>query len=1019
MKKIKSNYHYKPVACALLVLWGASATTAPVQAGPAEVTGITQQSRAVQGKVVDAQDEPLIGVSIVAVGTQTGTATDVDGAWQLALPAGCTRLKFSYVGYKDEVVEIKGQSILNITLQENTEALDEVVVVGYGTQKKSDLTGAIASVSTEQLVRGGNVNAIGAMQGTVPGVSIQRNNNKPGGSYDMKIRGLSSISGSSAPLVVIDGVPGASLENINPDDIEKIDILKDASATAIYGSRGTNGVIIVSTKRGKDGKPVISYNGYVGFRTYTHKPDMMSGEEYVQLAREAARATNNNVYKKDEEIFKDPSELKAIQDGNYYDWLDAVSSNALMTSHTISATGGTDAAKYTLGGGYYFEDGMMNPQEYTRYNLRAAIDLKANDYLGFGGSLYFTHSIRDTGNSDLLQDAFRMRPTQHPHSLVDGEEMWKYSSNGLFNPLVTNRNEFNKTKRNNILTNLYVEVTPVKGLKIRSTFAPNLTDDQIGQYRGVWTKALQGTAAGGTNKLDKNNVTDWVWDNIVNYNYKHGKHSLDVTGVYSMMQSQTERMSGASKDLKFESLWYNLQGGTITNLSSSFSRSNLISYLGRINYAFNDRYLVTVSGRYDGSSKLAKDNRWSFFPSAAVAWRVTEEEFMKGIDWLSNLKVRVSYGQTGNDTVNPYSTEGSISGSQYYAFGYEAIGNLPNNLANPNLGWERTKEYNLGLDFGFLNGRISGSVEYYNRLTTDLIMKKSIPIHLGYSSVMDNVGSVRNQGVEFSLNTDNIRTRDFSWQTQFTLAYNKNEIVDLAFKEDMGVYSDQLAGMQGDYANKWFIGQPIDVNWNYQTVGVWQLGEEKEAAKYGQKPGQFRVRDFDGDGTIHNDRDRFVDGKRTPDFTGGMTNTFRYRDIDLAFNMYWQTGARDKSDFFLRYALENNTLNFNNLRNDYWTPENPSNTMAQPSNMGPYRNNGTHLYYNTNFLKVAYVTLGYTFPKRLLEKAKISNLRFYATVQNPFIFTGFTGIDPEDPAKGTGSTDLITRNLVFGVNVSF
>lgn len=478
----------------------------------------------------------------------------------------------------------------------------------------------------------------------------------------------------------------------------------------------------------------------------------------------------------------------------------------------------------------------------------------------------------------------------------------------------------------------------MNGLELRSSFSPNMTNDQIGQYRGVWTKALQGTAAGATNNLKKDNYTDWVWDNIVNYKWSRSIHALDLTGVFSMQQSQTENMNGASKDLTYNSLWYNLQGGEMTTLTSGFRQSSLMSYLARVNYSLLDKYLVTASIRYDGSSKLADGNKWALFPSIAGAWRISEEAFLQGADWLSNLKIRISYGQTGNNTVNPYSTQGTISGSKYYSFGNnEVIGNLPNNLRNDQLGWERTSEYNIGLDYGFFNNRISGSIEYYNRLTKDLIMSRSVPTHLGYSSLKDNVGSVRNQGFELALNTENIRTKDFSWKTNFTLSYNKNEIVDLSFKEDLGVYSDQLAGMWGDYSNPWFIGQPIDINWNFRTIGVWQLGEEEEAAKYGQRPGQFRVKDFDKDGTINADKDRFIDGKRTPDWNGGMTNIFQYKDFDLSFHMYFQTGARMRNQFYVSWALENNNLNFNNLRKDYWTPENPSNTMAQPSNMGPYR----------------------------------------------------------------------------------
>ena len=980
---------------------------------------VLQNSVKITGKVVDVQGEPVIGATVMEKGTTNGIITDVDGNFTLNVSPN-RKLQVSYVGYQTQEITIGSNRTLRITLKEDSELLDEVVVVGYGTMKKSDLTGAISSVSTETLVRGGNANAIGALQGSVAGVSILKSNNKPGGGYDIKIRGVSSISGSSAPLVVIDGIPGASLDNINPDDIEKIDILKDASSTAIYGSRATNGVVMVTTKKGSLGDPKISYSGYAGFRNYTHVPEMMSGDEYVQLAMENARALNNNNYKTLEEIFTDPSELKAAKDRNYYDWVDAITSPAFMTSHTISATGGTEKAKYTLGGGYYFEDGMQFPQEFSRYNMRAAVDLKANDYLSFGGSLYMTHSVRDTGNSSLMVDALRMRPTQHPYSLVTGEEIWKYTSNGMFNPLITNQNEFNKTKKLNILSNVYVKLTPVKGLELTSSFASNMTNDQIGQYRGVWTKALQGTAKGATNLLDKNNYTNWVWDNIVRYSWEHKIHKIDFTGVYSLQQNQDEKMRGASKDLPFNSLWYNLQGGEMTSMTSSYVQSNLMSFLGRINYTLADKYMLTASLRYDGSSKLADGNKWSLFPSVAVAWRLKEEAFMQSVDWLSNLKLRLSYGQTGNDTVSPYSTNGTIAGSQYYSFGTNTvIGTYPNNIRNDKLGWERTSEYNVGVDFGFFDNRISGSVEYYNRLTKDLIMNKSIPTHLGYSSVRDNVGSVRNQGFEIMLNTENIRLKDFSWQTTFTLSYNKNEIVDLAFKEDLGVYSDRLKGMQGDYNNRWFIGQPVQLNWDLETIGVWQLGEEEAAKKYGQKPGQFKVSDYNNDGVI-NDKDRFINGSRIPNWTGGMTNTFRYQEFDLSFHMHFQTGARLRNQFYVSYALENNNANLGNMKK-----ENPTNSCAQPSNMGPYRDQNTtgksvsHIVQKTDFLKVSYITLGYTFKKNLLNRIKMSNLRLYATVQNPFTFTGFSGFDPEQPSEQVSNSDMITCNVLFGLNVSF
>lgn len=979
---------------------------------------VSTKEKRVTGKVVDAKGNSVIGATIMEKGTTNGTITDYNGNFILNVSSNAS-LEISYIGYKTQTLKAISGRQLSITLLEDSEILDEVVVVGYGSVKKTDLTGSVSSVNNKTLIRSGKTNSAGALQGELSGVTIIRSNNKPGGSYDIKIRGVNSITASSSPLIVIDGMPGGNLDNINPDDIEKIDVLKDASATAIYGSSGANGVIIVTTKRGEVGKPKISYNGYVGFKTYTNLPDMMSGEEYVNLAREATRGdAPNYVYKRDEEIFTDPSELQAVKEGNYFNWLDAVSHPALITNHSISGVGGTEAVKYALSGGYYFEDGMIDPQEYTRYNLRSALDIKANEYISFGGSLYMTHSVREKGNWDLLRDVFRMRPTQHPNSLVTGEETWKYSSNNLFNPLVTQQNQRSQVKNINIQSNIYLKITPIKDLEITSSFTPYFTQTSMGDYVGVWTKALQGTANGATANNTKDNSLNWIWDNIINYNFKKDIHSLNVTGVFTAQKYQYDRLYGATKDLSYNSLWYNLSGGEMTDFYSQFSQWTMMSYVGRVNYGLMDKYLFTASLRYDGSSRLAEGNKWALFPSAAIAWRISEEDFLKDSKYVSNLKVRFSYGQAGNtNSISPYSSEGSVSGSVYYPFGStNAIGNYPNNIANPLLTWERTSEFNLGIDFGFFRQRIAGNIELYNRTTNDLLMSRNIPIHLGYSSVMANVGSVRNKGVELQLNTVNIETKDFTWNTTINLSYNKNEIVSLADEEDMEPYSSNLKGVKGRYSDKRFIGYPVDSNWNQNTIGVWQLGEEEEAAKYGCVPGNFKIKDYNNDGKLTDD-DYFIDGKRTPDWTGGMTNTFTYKDFDLSFHLYFQAGAKCHNQFFENFALEWNSQNFNNLRTDYWTPENPSNTMGRPSKMG---SRGNIAYEKTDFLKCSYITIGYTFNKKLLSKTKLSNARIYATLQNPFILTRFTGLDPEQPdITNIGDTDGMTMNAILGVNVSF
>ena len=847
----------------------------------------------------------------------------------------------------------------------------------------------------------------------------------------MLMRGLDTVSGSTAPLVDVDGVQGASLENITPDDIERIDILKDASSTAIYGSRATNGVVLVTTKRGTSGKPVIDYSGYVGVRSYVNMPEMMTGEEYVQLAREAKRSSNKNQYMDDSKLFTE-SELKAIKDGNYFDWVDATTNSAIVTNHTISARGGDKFTTYALSAGYYFEDGMVEPQEYSRYNLRAAVDVKPVDYLKFGVNLYGTMTDRDTGNSDVLQDAIRMRPTYHPTNLVTGADEWSYS-NGQYNPLVAIKNEWNRTKSYNFLGNVYLELMPVKGLSLKTTFSPDIKINEIGQYRGKYTKANKG-ANDPTSNYAKNSYTGWVWDNQVTYSFDKGKHHFDVTGVYSMLQTKQENLKGEGNGLAFNSLWFNLQGGSKSNKATSgYTQTSMISALARVNYSYADKYYVTASYRADGSSKLAEGNKWGGFASAAVAWRISGESFMQDAEWVNNLKIRASFGQSGNDNVAAYQTMGAISGAKQYTFGTsELIGYVPNNLRNLDLGWERTNEYNLGLDFGFFNDRISGSVEYYDRITSDLIMNKTVPSTTGYGSVKANVGTVRNNGVELVLNTVNIKKGDFEWRTTFNFSYNKNSIVDLQYKEDLSSRGPAFKGMEGDYSNLWIIGQPIDINYSLKTIGIWQLDEAEEAAKYGCKPGQFKPWDRTGDGKI-TDEDRFINGKRTPDCIGGMTNTFTYKNFDLSFQMSFQTGATLKNQYLVSFAYEGNAMNFNNLKKDYWTPENPVNGIhPQPSNYGTYSNYRSSIWKNDeikatsshrlsklDYLKMNYVTLGYTFGKKVLNALNLKNLRAYATVQNPFVICNDYVFDPEQLTASIAGTDFMTCNVIFGINVGF
>lgn len=1029
MERRKPNLLARSCFYSLAIASALAMTSAQVLAashGTPSVEAV-QQADVVKGNVTDLSGEPIIGATVTLKGTTNRTITDLNGDFTLN-HASKGVLVVSYVGYKTQEFIIKQGEPIHIKMTEANDQLNEVVVVGYGSVKKSDLTGAVSSVSTKDLLATGVESAVGAMQGSVPGVNIQRSSQKPGSSYNILIRGLNTISGSTSPLIVIDGVPGASLENINPDDIEKIDILKDASSTAIYGSRATNGVVIVTTKKGKDGAPQISYNGSVGWRSYWYKPDMMNGPEYVQLAREYGRATKGHGQYVDDSSLFSPSELVAIKDGTYTDWLDEMTHMGTMTSHSLSATGGNDKVKYATSIGYYAEDGTLSPQFYKRYNIRAAVDVTPIKYFKFGASLYGTYTDQQTGNEDGLQTILRLRPTYGRYNYVTGDEELKYG-NGQWNPYVTQKNQSWKYKKYDLLANAYVEIDPITNLSIRSTYSPDIMFVDYGMWADKYTKRMQGSTNMAINQ--KTTTTNWVWDNQAFYKFDISKdHHFDVTGVFSLSRYVNDYLYGTARTFAYDAHWYALQSGSVNaTVSSNYSQTQLVSYLGRLNYNYKGKYLATVSYREDGSSKLAKGHKWGGFFAAALAWRISEEKFFKDLTWLDNLKLRLSVGQSGNDNVSAYQTEGQISGAQYYSFGTsDVLGYVPNNLRNMDLGWERTTEYNVGLDFSFLRSRINGSIDLYNRETKDLIMNKTIPITTGYSSVKANVGSVRNKGFEFSLNTVNILTKDFRWTTAFNIAYNKNEITDLQYKEDLTSRGPSLVGKQGDYSNLWIIGEPIDVNYNLITLGVWQEDEAEEAAKYGCKPGQYKVLDLNGDGAI-NDEDRVLNGKRTPSWTGGMTNTLQYKNFDLSVGSAFQGGAKMRNQFMVSYCLENNNMNLNNLNRNYWTPDNPSNEWAQPGNMGTYRDKAgpwgnqksamSHTMSYSDFFRITQVTLGYTFSKSLLAKTFLSNARLYVMLQNPFISTADYVYYPEQLNSNVSNTDFMTTNFIVGVNVSF
>ncbi|WP_229253888.1 TonB-dependent receptor [Dyadobacter sp. NIV53] len=957
----------------------------------------------ITGKVTDEKGESLPGVSIILKGTQRGTVTDIEGAYSFNVPDKGAVLVFSYVGYLQKEIQVGNQTNIATQLLVDNKTLEEVVVVGYGTVKKADVTGAIASVDGTRIARAATPDATGALQGTMPGVVVVKNVGKPGSGYNINIRGVSSIGGSNSPLFVIDGIPStAGINELNPADIEKIDILKDASATAIYGSRGAKGVVIVTTKRGKSGKTTISYDAYAGVRTPTHLPDMFDGNEYVAFRTEMFKAQGKDISRTNTTFFT-PEQWKNIDEGKFTDWPKLILKNGLQMNHNLTASGGDDKTRFAISAGLLLEDGNVKPEQFKRYTLRGNIDRQITAKWKVGLNIYFSQNLTNQGSSEALRSAYRLPPMAYPYNETGAPAFRVYGTNSVTNPLFDQDNEIRQSRNSRTFGNIYVQFEPIKYFTLKSTISPNYSAERSGFYFGPLTKqSLGGSVPTQGSNSSKEQLT-WVWDNQATYERQFGLHKLTATAVQSMQKDRLESSTITVDGLPYKSLWYNLStGGRVLGYGSNYTKSTLASAMGRVNYSYKDKYLLTATGRWDGSSRLAEGNQWGFFPSASVAWRISEEQFIKTISAINDLKLRVSYGVTGNDRVEPYSTQATLTQTFYDFGGTFAQGYAPNQLPNKNLTWETTHEINVGLDFGLLGNRVSGSIDVYNRLIDNILLSRQLPAPSGFSSITDNVGKLKNSGVEVGLSTINVRAGKFMWKTDFVFDKNKNEILELN------------GGKKDDVGNKWFIGQPVQVNYDYVSDGIWQQNQIDEAKKYNQTPGQIRVKDLDGNGVI-NATDRQIIGKRVPSWTGSFSNTFRYGNLDLYVQVYTRRGEQFVSSFDA--TLMNYNQDYNQVKVDYWTASNPSQTHFQPGNPGPYTVIPT--YRKVDFTRVSNITLGYNLPNSLVKKFNISNLRFYATATNPFLFTKYEGFDPEWPATNTYGTAVSTSSYLFGINLAF
>jgi TonB-linked SusC/RagA family outer membrane protein len=987
------------------------------------IAPVFSQELEVSGLVTDENSEPIPGANVVIEGTAKGTVTDANGKYAIITQQNSV-LDFSFIGYLPEKVTIIDQKTVNVKLNPDIKKLDEIVVIGYGSVKKSDITGAVSSVKSEAFMATGPTTVQQGLQGKTAGVIISSTstlNSVP----NIRIRGNRSITATNDPLFVVDGIPASNIEGLNPIDIASIEVLKDASATAIYGSRGANGVILVTTKKGEDGKVTVDYDGYLSIGELDRFRKAMNAGEYCDLVREGNRkylydkqggyeldptSTYSSLtpnYDQDLSIGyfnQDPYLLESLKQGwangiwdpskvRGFDWqMAGFRDHSISQSHSLDIRGGSKSTKVYLSGSYMTLQDIQLQSFRDRYTLRMNLDQKIGEKMAMGGTVNYTYLNWDDGKSIPIFWSPLGTPYNSPGGDITqpGDAAYGLIAHPCGEPLQVNSfydldGIKRSNKSNNLVSNLYFSVSPVKGLTYRANFGTTLYLKQTQRMDGHLSTT---TALGNPNAYQRLAIDrGYTFENILTYGATFQKHSITLTAVQANEKSVSEPDTLVGSNIPFESQeWYALGAAPTQSAITGFSMWSLQSWLGRVNYSFNNKYLLTLSVRYDGSSRLAEGHKWVPFPSVALAWRISEEDFLRNSSLISNLKLRLGYGVTGNSAVKPYSTLGLIESTRYnWGKDVLALAYQPKTLSNFDLNWEKTAQYNIGLDFGLIKGRVSGSVELYQQKTTDLLLMRTIPSISGFTSIMQNIGETQNKGLEISLSTTNIDTKKFSWTTDITYATNKEEIVKLATELD------------SDLVNNWFVGRPVDTYYDYVAApNVWGYSKEDfvemdTLRAHGSRfnPGDLRIIDTNGDKKI-NEKDRQIRGSKMPKWTISMANTFKYGPFDLYVFMYGAFGQTIYWDPGIGLGGRSNTYNV-----DYWTPTHTSTKWLAPHADMQMPSNITAMeYWSGDYFKISDITFGYTLPG-ITSKIGIQKARVYIKVQNPFTFTKFPGIDPE------------------------
>lgn len=999
---------------------------------------IAQQQ--VSGTVTDyTSGEALPGVNILIQGTTTGTITDMSGNFSLSVPSSDAVLVFSFIGYETEEVTVGNQTNISVGMMPDLTTLSEIVVIGYGTQRAEAVTGSVASISGDVLRDVPSSNVTQALQGRVAGVELSQTSTKPGAEMQIRIRGTRSLNATNDPLVVLDGIPfSGSIGDINPNDIKSLDILKDASATAIYGSRGANGVILVTTDRGQKRQEArVTYNGYYGIRDVFAKYPMMDGPEFVQLRQDAGMYTNA---------------LDESDDTNT-DWQDLLYQTGTVTSHDVGLSGGTEKGNYNFNVGYYQDQGVIPTQQFERFSLRAAIDQEVGEHFKFGFTSNNSYSLTE-GSQVGIYGVLSMSPIANPYN-TDGtlkrtirmplDETWSLTKDVLNDV----KDEWlSETRAYGTYNSLYgeVKIPGIEGLKYRANIGLNFRQSNGGTYTGEGINSSN-PASQSSATISNSHTYNWAIENLLTYDRTfNGKHNINVVALYSAEQSKYNRSHVRALDIPSDHhQFYNLGRAAgefvIDPDEQHYWKSGLVSYMGRVMYSYEDRYMVSATVRSDGSSRLAPGHKWHTYPAVSAGWNIGNESFMQDISLINALKLRLGYGQTSNQAVDPYKTLGLLA-TRPYNFGdkdYD-IGYYFSELANPNLGWEFSETWNVGLEFSLLDHRLSGTAEYYVQNTNDVLLWIDLPETAGQDRVMSNIGKTQNKGFELSLNgliLDN--HNGWTWEAGVNLYSNKNKLVALA------------SGADRDEGNWWFVGHPINVIYDYEKIGLWQEGDpHRDILEPGGNAGMIKVKytgEYNSDGTpvrqIGPDDRQIIEVD--PNFQGGFNTRVSYKGFDLSAVAAFKSGGTLISTLYSSSGYLNlMSGRRNNVKVDYWTPENTDAKYPKPGGImsGDNPKYGSTLgYFDASYLKIRTISLGYNFDNsNWVNNAGIDNLRLYFTVQNPFVmFSPYhkeSGMDPETNSYGNenaavaygenlrrlltiGTNSPSTRSYMIGINLTF